>query len=487
MSLRILAFLCCLFTASGAFAVRVFFDYKVFHIPGDGPYVEFITSFDGSTFTLAKADSGMFQSHAELTIIVSRMNEIVDFRKVAVDGPVVPKGEPADFLSMERFMLPTGVYDLELEIRDLDDLTRPAELFTQKMEINNLSNGAFISDIEFISAYRKSDEKNAFSKSGYDMLPYVSNYFPSSLNAMIFYAEIYGTDSVFGPNSPFVSNICVVDAMDNTIENCKKVKREMSSAVVPVFQTVDISDLPTGDYKLRLEIRNKENQLVYLKERKFSRSRIEAIDPENMLVPEDVLQSSFAMQYTDVDSLYAILQSHLPIAKALDRSTIDNQLEDAGLHAMQSFFYTFWYKRNPADPEAAWRAYEKELKIVNNNFGTKTVPGWRSDRGRVYLQYGKPNTRTVRPSDMNCWPYEMWHYYETNNKLHDRRFVFYDNTLAGNFTLLHTDATNDVKNYNWIAEIKSRGQLGGTSEQNSNQNMDTHSRDELEELWFTPH
>jgi len=134
--------------ATQALALRAFFDYKVFNHPADGPYVECITSFDGATFQLGAADSGLFMAKAELMIIISRMGEIVEYKKLNINGPLVASGQPEDFMSLEGFLLPNGIYDVELEIKDLVR-GGSAEVFTQKMEINNLSSGIFISDIEF--------------------------------------------------------------------------------------------------------------------------------------------------------------------------------------------------------------------------------------------------------------------------------------------------------------------------------------------------
>jgi hypothetical protein len=345
MKLKFLCFalgLACYFDAS---AGRVIFDYRVFHAPGEGPYVEFVTSFDAATFQHTAADSGLVQAHAELNLIVSRLGQIVDFRKVKVDGPMVRKGEEADFLSVERFMLGNGVFDLEVEVMDMAAGTGVKESMTQRIEINNPSDGVFISDIQFVSAYRQSTDDNAFSKSGYDLLPYVSNYFPSSLNSLIFYAEMYRTDSVFGNGAGFLSTVCVIDAMDNAIENCKRMKREKAAAVVPTLQVLDISDLPTGEYKVRLEVRNRDNQLVYMRERNFTRSKIKELDlpPADIAVSDATVATSFAAEFSNRDSLYAMILWHIPIAGDIEKNTIDNQLEKAELLTLQSFLYNFWY------------------------------------------------------------------------------------------------------------------------------------------------
>lgn len=492
MKLKALCALAALLCSFEILAIRVIFDYRVFHSPGEGPYVEFVISFDAATFEHVPADSGLVQAHAELNLIVSRLGNIVDFRKIKVDGPQVKKGEEADFLSVERFMLPQGVYDLEVEVRDISVNDGKVESLSQKIEINNPSTGVFISDIQFVSAYRPTTNNNAFSRSGYDMLPYVSNYFPTSLNNIIFYTEIYRTDSMFGMGNGFLSTVCVLDAKEKEIENCKRMKREKATPVVPMLQVLDISDLPTGEYKVRVEVRNRENQLVYMRERNFSRNKINtpAQNVAAVLPGEDEVSKSFAASFTDRDSLYSLLLWHIPIAGDVDKNTIDRQLQNSELKVLQGFLYNFWYKRNPSDPEAAFRAYEQNCKIVKDNFETRIKPGWQTERGRVYLQYGKPNTRIVRPHDSDYWPFEIWHYYETDNNLHNRRFLFYDTTLMGDMELLHSDVPAEPKNFNWKEMVRSRPtalNMSDASRNNANQRVDPNSTDEIENLWFSPH
>ncbi len=479
-----------LFTCQTSLALRAFFDFKVFHDPTTGPYVECLVSFDGSTFQTAAMDSGRFQSRAELTIIFSKLDKVIDFRKVNVDGALITKSEKNEFMSLERFSLPNGTYNLELTILDLNDPTAEQETIRQIITINNPSDELFISDVQFIGAYRKSEEINAFTKSGMDMLPYNSNFFPSELSSLMFYTEVYNTDKRFGEGKAFVSSVCVVDKEENMFEECRKMKREKSAAVVPLFQAFDISKLPSGEYKLRIEVRDHENKTVAIAEKDFSRSLVANTGSEISAITTDVIEASFAGRYTDRDSLHAIIQSHLPIANNIERLSIDNQLSTSDLSVLQGFFYTFWYNRDMANPEAAWLAYEAKVIKVHEIFGSKMKPGWRTDRGRVYLQYGAPNTRVVRNNDPDYWPFEIWHYYETNNQLHDRRFLFYDTTLGGDMELLHSDVPAETKNFEWKNMVRTRPtalNASSASERNANQMRDPNSRDELEDLWFNPH
>lgn len=486
----ILPFFLALLPVHEAFALRAYFDYQVFYAPDNSAYMEFVTSFEGATFVWNLNVDGGYQAAAELTIIVSQAESLVDVRKLTVTGPVLNKDESADFMSLERIALPPGTYNLEVSIRDLHLPDSQPDSFTQKVEILPIQEGVFISDISFVSAYRPSADDNAFSKSGYDVIPYVSNYFPSGLASLMFYGEVYNTNKSFGTDQPFVTSICILDANASVLDECRKIKREKSQVIVPMLQSLDISKLPSGEYKLRIEIRDKENKVVAIKERNFTRSNIPVVASENTEIPRQVVLNSFAGRYTNQDSLYNILAAHLPISGTLERTTIDNQLKTADLQTQQSFFYSFWYKRNPSNPEAAWRDYEKQLAEVQEVFGTKVKPGWKTDRGRVYLQYGPPNTRAIRHNNPDYFPFEIWHYYETNNKLHDRRFLFYDTSLGGDFELLHSDAPNETKNFEWKTLVRTRPlavNMGDASRKNSQQMRDPYSGDELEDLWYNPY
>jgi GWxTD domain-containing protein len=493
--MRKLTLLLCLLAASAQlWAVRVTFDYRVFFAPGVGPYAEFVTSFDASTFEHQSLDSGYVQAHAELTLVLMRAGSIVDARKVMVDGPVVLGNEKSDFLSIERFAVPAGNYDLEIEVRDVNASQKAPESLIQKIEVVVPAKGVFISDIEWVSAYRQSTDANAFSKSGYDMIPFVSSYFGTSLNSIIYYAEIYRADSVWGVGNPFVTTVCIVNMKDNSVEFCKRVKKEKAAVVVPMLQTLDISDVPAGQYKLRIEVRDRENNLVALREREFSRNKIAALSNADLTETASVTSAqvalSFASRFTNPDSLRQILYYHIPIAKDIDRDAIDRQIPKADLNTMQSFLYSFWWKRNPENPEAAWLEYASKIEIVKDNFETRIKKGWQTDRGRVYLQYGPPNTRIVRNHEVDYWPFEIWHYYSTDNNLHNRRFLFYDTTLMGDMELLHSDVPEETKNFNWKEMVRSRPtalNMGDASRLNAGNRTDTNSRDEIENLWYSPH
>jgi GWxTD domain-containing protein len=59
----------------------------------------------------------------------------------------------------------------------------------------------------------------------------------------------------------------------------------------------------------------------------------------------------------------------------------------------ERFIEEFWLRRDPM-PETDKNEFREEhyqrITYANQNFAVDVLPGWRTDRGRVYITYGKP-------------------------------------------------------------------------------------------------
>jgi GWxTD domain-containing protein len=59
----------------------------------------------------------------------------------------------------------------------------------------------------------------------------------------------------------------------------------------------------------------------------------------------------------------------------------------------EQFISRFWLRRDPnpdTDKNEFREEYFERIAYANQNFAVDGVPGWRTDRGRIYITYGQP-------------------------------------------------------------------------------------------------
>jgi GWxTD domain-containing protein len=81
--------------------------------------------------------------------------------------------------------------------------------------------------------------------------------------------------------------------------------------------------------------------------------------------------------------------------------------------ARKAFWETFWKRRDPTpetpENEARDEFYQR-VQYANQHFGTGG-PGWKTDMGRVYIIYGRPDEVVRNPFNFDRPPEEIWYYY----------------------------------------------------------------------------
>lgn len=93
----------------------------------------------------------------------------------------------------------------------------------------------------------------------------------------------------------------------------------------------------------------------------------------------------------------------------------DAYLHLSGSEERDQFIKQFWERRNPEPGSAENKAREEHYRRIaysNVHFDTNSGPGWASDRGRMYITYGKPDSIDSYPrgNGQETKPFEIWHY-----------------------------------------------------------------------------
>ena len=91
----------------------------------------------------------------------------------------------------------------------------------------------------------------------------------------------------------------------------------------------------------------------------------------------------------------------------------------------EAFIENFWQRRNPNpdSPENEFREeHYRRIQYANDHFAAGK-PGWKTDRGHIYIAYGAPDSIDAHPSggeyerpmeegggETSTFPFEVWHY-----------------------------------------------------------------------------
>jgi GWxTD domain-containing protein len=169
-----------------------------------------------------------------------------------------------------------------------------------------------------------------------------------------------------------------------------------------------------------------------------------------------ILDPRFFEELPD-DSVFYYLESLTPISSRADVSQIFTLIDQKDIELAKKYFQSYWIRTNPKEPTDGWIKYKKLVLGVQKEYGTMLFPGYKSDRGRVFLQYGPPSARIQRPNEPGEYPYEIWQYYKISS-FSNRRFVFFNPMSVGNeYVLLHSDLPGELFNNRWIQDLSRTG------------------------------
>lgn len=480
------------FAATNFYSIDVFYKSASFNIPKQGPYIETYMTIAGQS-VLFKKVSGGFQCAVNIGIIITDANnKIVHGKKYNLSGPVFKDtmNIPA-FIDTQRYPLANGAYTLELTVTDLN-FDQPPFKLTQVFKLNYNEYPIQASSIQLLESYKKTVTPNVLSKSGYDLIPYNINYYPESQNKLGFYFETYNADTFFGKGKTLIYKYFIQNN-DNLkpVDPYSGFKKLQASPVNPLLAQIDISDLPSGNYNLVIEIRDEQN-IIQLQEKVFFQRKNAALAPT--FNSGNYAAGSIENYFNNVrskDTLKIYLECLWPISNMKEREFQINQSLKADTTIMRNYLVKYWKDMagDSVNPMKLWMKYLKSVNEVAVLFKCGKQKGYFTDRGRVYLQYGKPNQRSVVANEPNTYPYEIWQYYRINDKTNgqffsNRKFVFVNKNIADDcFKIEHSDMKGETNNPRWQYEI-TKHETNGI--QNSDNNSPTNSSKQADDLFNSP-
>jgi GWxTD domain-containing protein len=437
--------------------LQALFCNAVFFSQAEGPFVETYLKVFGPSAEYAKTASGTYQASLKVTLLFKIGDKIIDFRKynlLSAELEDTLNGQP-NFIDQQRISLPYGIYQLDVSLADNNTKESPIEkTCTVALEFDKAK--LKFSDFQFVDSFTATEQDNILSKSGFDLVPYVGDFYPPSVDMLNFYTELYNVDKIIGEGQNFLFRYYIESSKDTVVlDDFNKFQRKKSATVNPLLVTISISDLPNGDYNLVVEAVDRNNEVLAKNKTGFQR-----INPGLQLDESDIkaidITSTFAEKITSLDSLKFYLQSLNPIATMRQNQFVDKVLRTNDIKQMQKFLFGFWKTRNDQYPEAEWNTYKAQVLAIEESYRTKIKHGYETDMGYTWLKYGTPDQVEDSKHEPNAVPYIIWQYFHIENQS-NVRFVFNNPHLVGTeYFLIYSDARDNRYNTGWSRDLYDR-------------------------------
>ena len=125
----------------------------------------------------------------------------------------------------------------------------------------------------------------------------------------------------------------------------------------------------------------------------------------------------------------------------------------------ENFIENFWRRRdpNPDTEENEYREqYYERIAYANEHYASG-IPGWKTDRGRIYITFGKPDGVESHPSggsynrpsyegggDTTTYPFETWFYRHLDGVGEGVEIEFVDPTGTGEYRIARDASEKDA-------------------------------------------
>jgi len=210
---------------------------------------------------------------------------------------------------------------------------------------------------------------------------------------------------------------------------------------------VDLTGLPPGEYSFSVMIKMADTTLqrsASLTVTGFEQALAkEAANAQAARVTDEGYFA--AMSSEQLDTAFTPLEY---IAKPGELKAYDKSMSR---EAKARFMTLFWASRDPSldTPDNPVReAFYGRISAANEKYrepGKASTPGWRTDRGRIFLKYGAPDDVWRREHQGYTPALEVWKFTRGRSKY----YIFGDRSNFGNWRLLHSDDLQEPGTPDW--------------------------------------
>ncbi|MBK8486045.1 MAG: GWxTD domain-containing protein [Saprospiraceae bacterium] len=447
--LKTLLILSFLFVSIPGWCLNAFVQPCVFYTPDYKPYAEIRIYIDHKGFIKTIQKDSTLAIKAYVTLLLKKGLEIKKVDKILIESPSGLELKP--LIHQLRWAIEPGNYELETKIEDANDSLRELTLLNT-FQVKPASQSTFLSGIQLSSISKAiTDSNHILFKNGFYSEPLIYHQFNSGQNILYAYLESYKTEQL---GNKYALKFSLYKKDSSGILSLKEdwYRSRNSNAIDPFLLKHDISSLTTGTYRLIVQILNSksiktdEQFIDFFRENPFW-DKIEIL---NRSRKED-------KQFFDtlsVDLINYSIRALYPIISSLDVAVLNDLYKQKKLEEKRVFLFAYWSERSDT-AKKAFNTYLEYVRKIDELFYSGFGYGFETDRGVVYLRYGKPDDVIAEDKDNGAFPYEIWKYNKVSKTGQTNvKFLFYNPDLAGSdFRLLHSTAHGERQNKKWEIDL----------------------------------
>jgi GWxTD domain-containing protein len=418
-------------------------DYSVFREESSNVFVEFYYSFDPRQLVFIRSGTGFEASgRIELEILRKSDSKLIakDFKIPMQLADTSGANKDIKLTGQINMILESGDYNMKVKASDFND-SKKSWVSEQAVTLTSYPAGKVsISSIQLSTDIVKSSDVNSiFYKNTLEVTPNPSALFGNNISKLFYYAEIYGIGKEEIGDKYSVS-VTVEDNSGKELKNSAK-NFDVKTESKVEYGSFDISELPSDKYTLIIKILDSKVKEV------TRVSKVFYVYNSSVVVPQTDL-GDFEKEY--MMSEYPGLgdeQVQNEFDRAIYLMSYIQKNQYTSLKepdARKMYMYKFW---KGIERVITKKEYFSRVDIANKLYKDDLRDGWKTDRGRVYCLYGKPDDVERFPYQASTRAYEIWNYNVLQGGV---EFVFIDMSAGyGDFIMVHSTAQNEIDDRFW--------------------------------------
>ncbi len=368
-------------------------------------------------------------------------------------------------LDQVSFVLAPGSYVLNLQLKDL--YSERIAAYQDSIVAPAFATGTLaLSDVQLCNNIEAAKGAAAFTKNGLTVVPHPTRLYGSHLPYLFFYAEAYNIDIPAGAAQSLQAEYNVQTLEGRLIQKFPPQQISVVDHSAQLASRIKVEELPAGHYNLALKVSDlKSGQTAEAKTifHVYQPPQPLIANNEPMFTIPELTEVSEKEYYSE--ALYHLTDRD----KKLYNTLI--------LEGKRQFLIDFWIAKDPT-PETEINEFYLENKrrvlIADQEFKYGVTPGWKTDRGRVFILYGPPNEIQRESMSKEYAPNIIWIYNDLENvTLNSERvsdyalqeditliqgkspyFVFAQMNNDGKNTLVHSNVVGEVQDMDWRRRIR---------------------------------